>query len=473
MNVQITKFNARRILKELELSLEETEQEIYKINFRWFNKLETQTLLTFKLLYENPDDFFKKYQKTLKIDTETYAFNNRAPSYHRINSCDRLNSNFKNIKIPVEIINRGDEAVSSFRAWCRKNRILLEDLNQFALAIKDHFQLASVPEFVDFTNSGTATFENVDLETLEPLINELISEAEEYYKSSDAIRTILNRFGKSSYLHNKSSFETGSLQLTSTQTAEVLRTFEQKFKQPLIYYLQEYYRLKYNPELTFNGLLLEEIGFKPCYRCFDPEFIADFEKRVEVRVKVASGKEACGRGDCDQAQLIYTSVLLIDPNNQEALLNKIICTKRNDYSAIISEGYSHLLAFGQSDKLMYALSRAYLNIKAYTKAIEYGLKVSSPEGKFFFINYIIGVSYFKIQEFGPAYKFLDRYAKERKIKDGQICYFLAGQYYKEKKYDLALPYYETALSEYRRQVLVTMDRMKQNIESCKRNMLPF
>lgn len=473
MNVQITQFNASRILKELKLSLEETEQEIYKINFRWFNKLETQTLLTFKLLYENPGDFFKKYQKTLNIDTKTYAFDNRAPSYHRINSCDRLNSNFKNIKIPIEIINRGEEAISSFRAWCRKNKAVSEDLTQFALAIKDHFRLVSLPEIVDFSNSGTATIDNIDLETLEPLISELISEAEKYYRSSDAIRTILNRFGKSSYLHNKNSFDTQSIQSDSTQIVDVLSTFELKFKQPLINYLREYYRLKYNPELTFDGLLLEEIGFKPCYRCFDSEFIADFEKRAQVRLKLASGIEACGRGDCDQAQSIYTSVLLIDPNNQVALLNKITCTKRNDYSAVISEGESYLLTFGQSDKLMYALSRAYLNIRAYTKAIEYGLKVSSPEGKFFFINYIIGVSYFKIQEFGPAYKFLDRYAKERKIEDGQICYFLAGQYYKLKKYDLALPYYETAFSEYRRQTHDVMNRMKGYIESCKRNMLPF
>jgi len=140
--------------------------------------------------------------------------------------------------------------------------------------------------------ASSATIDNIDLETLEPLISELISEAEKYYRSSDAIRTILNRFGKSSYLHNKNSFDTQSIQSDSTQIVDVLSTFELKFKQPLINYLREYYRLKYNPELTFDGLLLEEIGFKPCYRCFDSEFIADFEKRAQVRLKLASGIEA-------------------------------------------------------------------------------------------------------------------------------------------------------------------------------------
>jgi hypothetical protein len=39
------------------------------------------------------------------------------------------------------------------------------------------------------------------------------------------------------------------------------------FKKPFKDLLLQYLMVKYNPELKFNGLLLEQLNFKKCHKC--------------------------------------------------------------------------------------------------------------------------------------------------------------------------------------------------------------
>jgi hypothetical protein len=46
-----------------------------------------------------------------------------------------------------------------------------------------------------------------------------------------------------------------------------LENYDDKYKKPIIHYLREYYRIKYNPDLAMESYLLDTLGFQPCNVC--------------------------------------------------------------------------------------------------------------------------------------------------------------------------------------------------------------
>lgn len=45
--------------------------------------------------------------------------------------------------------------------------------------------------------------------------------------------------------------------------------YDRYFNTPTIKLLTEYYRITLNPDLEFDKDLLEQLGFKRCYKCYD------------------------------------------------------------------------------------------------------------------------------------------------------------------------------------------------------------
>ena len=41
------------------------------------------------------------------------------------------------------------------------------------------------------------------------------------------------------------------------------------FKKPFKDLLLQYLMVKYNPDLKFDGLLLDQLGFKMCHNCYE------------------------------------------------------------------------------------------------------------------------------------------------------------------------------------------------------------
>ena len=71
METYITKFNSKRIIQDLDLKNFDVSGEIFRIEFKWFNNYEIKELLAFKMLFANPEEFFKLYIKRPK-DSKKY-----------------------------------------------------------------------------------------------------------------------------------------------------------------------------------------------------------------------------------------------------------------------------------------------------------------------------------------------------------------------------------------------------------------
>lgn len=82
------------------------------------------------------------------------------------------------------------------------------------------------------------------------------------------LRDIIYRYQKLTFL----AFIPGALKnnrsgLKDEALKDFLRSYEHTFKTPVKDRLIEYFRIKFNPDMKFEGSLLEQLGFKPCGAC--------------------------------------------------------------------------------------------------------------------------------------------------------------------------------------------------------------
>ena len=277
MDAYITKANAKRLVNNLDISTIDVNKEIFKIEFKWFNDYEVRNLLAFRLLFENPIVFFEQYIVRKAVDTKQYIYEGNLPSYHYSSDCGRLRSTFSNFKIPEEIKSKGDDKIAEFRIWFIDNVESLENNpDYFMERMRMRFNLKVRPEEVNYNNSGINNFNNLNLNELESQITSLIIRANEFYTSSVKIQVILSNFGKISY----------STGFSNSDIWNVLEKFDNNFKEPIIQQLREYYRVKYNPEMKFEGELLSQLGYKLCKQC-EKEYYKNFnEKSLPEKIKI-------------------------------------------------------------------------------------------------------------------------------------------------------------------------------------------
>ena len=91
---------------------------------------------------------------------------------------------------------------------------------------------------------------------LEKQIDKLIFRSEEYRNKDPETKEIIEKYGYGTH-RRKESQTKGS----------PLYEWHHTYKSGLKELLQEYFRVKFNPNLSFDGKLLEELGFKPCTHC--------------------------------------------------------------------------------------------------------------------------------------------------------------------------------------------------------------
>jgi len=241
------------------------DKEIFRIDFLWFGNYEIKEILAFKLLYEDPDSFFKQYKKREPIDTKRYVFEGKKPAYHKLFNCPRLTSSFTNVRIPEEIRKRGDEEIEKFRKWFKENSYLIESARKdiFYERLRLRFRLTSNPEEVDYDNSGVESHESMELEELDLRIERIISNANDFYLRSYKNTSILDNFGKISFIYkNRKPPYSNNTNYSNEEIWEVLKDFEENYKIEIKHLLKEYYRIKYNPELEFSGILLGQLGLQ-------------------------------------------------------------------------------------------------------------------------------------------------------------------------------------------------------------------
>jgi hypothetical protein len=242
---------------------------------------ERQRLLAYYLLYKNPKEFVNIYVKIQNEDTFSFVFEGGTPAYHFDSSCTKLVSDFVNFKIPKQIKEAGSDVVLEFRSWFREveiQNLLLKDEERFLAALHLRFikYLPSKPEPVRYKNTGYQAMDNISLDELEFKINNLLDKANEYRQNNtDIIQKAIIYFEKHTYIARTGKPIPNDLPnpemmigIKEEDLRLLLIDYENKFKTPVSDLLKDYYRIKFNPDLKFEGLLLDQLGLKKCGTCF-------------------------------------------------------------------------------------------------------------------------------------------------------------------------------------------------------------
>lgn len=265
----ITTSNAAKIVYRNNLKELDFNAEIYEKPIRFFSKTETQLLLAFKELIENPDDYITNIYDPIKImDSKKFIQPERQPSYHLYQDCEYLNSDFSGYEIPVAIQAKGEEVVEKFRVWFKENELILhEDSQKFALEMSRVFGIEVNLKQLSLANSGSTTQNNYTVTEIKDKIDFILEEVSERMKVDPDYKKVISAHGVASSLaYNDFNFS-NSTGIEMGEVKKILKEFHVTVKLSLKKLILEYYRISLNPTLKFKGSLLEALGFNLCANC--------------------------------------------------------------------------------------------------------------------------------------------------------------------------------------------------------------
>ncbi|MEK7539422.1 MAG: hypothetical protein AAB595_02190 [Patescibacteria group bacterium] len=293
----ITNSNVRKITGNIDTRSVFLDGDIYNgVDFPYFNNLDKKILLATKKFFENISEFLKiKYEKVEK-QTDTYSFvyeyEGSSPSYHKLNNCPRLLSDYKNFAIPVQIMGKGKEEILRYRKWFKENEQFLEsDAQGFINRLDINFRVGiSKSELAllkkEFGNSGHLEIKDANLNTLEDDIHNLIKKADLHINESEKNRIIFNKYIKHTYKWNKPDLLfVDNTNYSDKEIKDILKFFEITIKSPLKEKLEYYYQLKFNPEIEFQGELLDQLGFVKCQECYYDKVVLPFNINDFINIK--------------------------------------------------------------------------------------------------------------------------------------------------------------------------------------------
>ncbi len=271
----LTKSNSLRIIASIDFKkIGNLNGHVYKKPIYFFSQYEKNNLLGLKELLSDPENFIREFYVPIEnIDSFKYVFEGGKPAYHHNHNCSRLNSNFKNFEIPEAIRERGKDEVFKFRKWFKENQYLLDKPDVFVARVFSAFKIQVNPKAIDYDNSGVEIIENLNLEELENRIDNYISKAGQYFNSSNnEKKNVIRRFQKYTFLaYSENTIHNNDTRFSDSAIKKFLKQYDIHFKRPIKELLIEYYRVLHNPNLKFEGSLLEQLGFKPCNSCIEYE----------------------------------------------------------------------------------------------------------------------------------------------------------------------------------------------------------
>lgn len=320
MQVYITKSNLLKILRKLDIPKEKMEGFYYKdvvenyfrkqgvvfnkqvLLFRenvlnkMFNRFERNILFSYKEMMENFEEFINEVYVPREKREDTYWWiyeEDNPPVYHYDKNCPTLHSDFKNYKIPssiryrkISLENRSTttlnddmltneerkivkKTVEEYRTWWKQEGEYLFEDDPVALLMRVNAKYTPNPpvrrieEFI-MKNSGVEKMENASVEEIIIKINKLIDDYKNNFEQDDKHQRILRRY--QAWRSNSPKFDS-TIGYTDDEIREILKDNENRFKNPLKYYLKELYRRVNNPTLGFDEELLIQMGFRPCNNC--------------------------------------------------------------------------------------------------------------------------------------------------------------------------------------------------------------
>jgi hypothetical protein len=269
----VTKFNESRIIEKLtkdkiEINKKIKWKSIYERKpIPYLNSLELTQLYQYKQFCKGDINVDTIYQKAEIIDRKKYIYEGSKPSYHSTDECPYLHSNFKNVELPEDVKKWSGEDIEKFRNWFKRN-INLEDENEKIIAqIKERWEIDCFIKRVNFRNSGSIYKEILTPKIIESRVDSLIESQRRFYKNNSYY---LARFSKKTFLAFKAKpIEDNDTGLSDEVLKKKLKHFHNLYKEPIIYYLKEYYKLKFSRDITFEEDMLKALNFTACKSCYD------------------------------------------------------------------------------------------------------------------------------------------------------------------------------------------------------------
>ncbi len=268
----ITVSNSKKIIRKLEEEqFDEIAESIYKRDIYFFSKRESANIKGIRELFRDLENFILEYYKPIvAVDTYRYVFPETQPSFHKDEACERLKSNFRNIAVPIAIQERGHDEVIKFRNWYNSTEFKEDDIKDYIFKLQLKFPYVGEinPRAIDHANSGSELKKDYTLDELENEIDDLLKKTDQYFNDNPNVRDIIYRYQKMTFLaYIPGALKNNRSGLEDEELKSFLRAYELEFKTPVKERLIEYYRIKFNPEMKFEGALLDKLGFKACGAC--------------------------------------------------------------------------------------------------------------------------------------------------------------------------------------------------------------
>lgn len=266
----ITNANCKSLLSDIDLGKLGCvpTDDLYPRNLGIFSAHEKHWLAAAAMLFGDLQDFLQyAYRKrSPSADDLSLVYAAKAPAFHGQLQCACLTADYRNFLIPDQVKVRGEAAVAEFRRWFQENKSLFDqDQDRFLARMSMRFRLQNTAGLKELmaNNSGVARQANPKLEALCEEIDELIDEAEAIRHGGDRKAAVIRMMGHRAHLSHEDAYV--------TRVLSEWRALKARIKALLIVY----FRVTLNPELTFDGRLLEQLGFSPCPACHDESLLHD------------------------------------------------------------------------------------------------------------------------------------------------------------------------------------------------------
>lgn len=287
----VTEYNTSLVFKKLIGEIPEDIKlwEPYKKAIFFLNRLDKTNLLYFKKFCENPIENIDTIYKPINVvDNGEFVYEGGKPSYHKVENCDRLSSNFINFRIPTAIKEKGSESIEEFRKWFKENQtIFIEKPDVYQMRLQTKYGIVQGIEKVDYKNSGNVYKENLTLSEIETRIDSILHNASEYYKDDNERAVAIRAFQKSTYLAFKQEeIANNTTTYSDDELKDILKEYFYLFIQPTIYYLKEHFKVFYNSNIEINEKIFEHLNFKKCAICYADNFEQKKHNLVEKKQRL-------------------------------------------------------------------------------------------------------------------------------------------------------------------------------------------
>ena len=169
----ITMYNASRIVRKVDADKLDLTERLYKQQIFFFSRYERAELLAFRLFISNPEHYVNEMYERVDVKASgqyIFEYDGKKPAYHEVPTCELLNSDFENMRIPQSILKAGID-IKVFRKWAyetvydafKAGRL---DIVQARIELRWGV-VVSQSELAHADNSGIMSIENADLGTLE------------------------------------------------------------------------------------------------------------------------------------------------------------------------------------------------------------------------------------------------------------------------------------------------------------------